>query len=103
MDCLNWVAKESASDTGVVKWSSGDSVKFFWFDGRRYKDNTADPIDDASNTLWIANDGTEAGGTLKVEKKFQTATVTLAMDSGALESLVPGAAAIVALSMLFSF
>ena len=103
MDCLNWVAKESASDTGVVKWSSGDSVTFWWFDGRQYKDNTAETLDDASNTLWIANSGTEEGGTLKIEKKFQKGTVTLAMDSGALESLVPGAAAIVALSMLFSF
>ena len=103
MDCLNWVAKASDSATGVVNWSSGDSVTFFWFDGRRYKDNTADPIDDSSNTLWIANDGTEANGTLKIEKKFQTATVTLEMDSGALESLVPCASAIVALTMLFSF
>ena len=70
MDCLNWVAKASATTTGVVNWASGDSVKFWWFDGRRYKDNSLTDVSIASNVLWIANDGTEADGTLKVEKKF---------------------------------
>lgn len=26
MDCLNWVAKATDTDDGVVKWSAGDSV-----------------------------------------------------------------------------
>ena len=43
MDCRNWVVKEAKEDTnGLIHYSDGDAVKFWWFDGRYYKDNTAD-------------------------------------------------------------
>ena len=56
MDCLNWVAKATDDSTGVVKWSAGDSVKFWWFDGRQYKDNSLTDVTVSTNQLWIAND-----------------------------------------------
>ena len=47
MDCRNWVVKESKEDTdaGLIHYTEGLSVKFWWFDGRAYDDNTAETLD----------------------------------------------------------
>jgi len=41
MDCINWVITSTAEETtefsdigGYKKWAEGDSVKFWWWDGR---------------------------------------------------------------------
>ena len=66
MDCTNWVIKAASESTtdGLVNWSSGNKVKFWWFDGRRYKDNSlaSDVIDGSDNNLWVAKDGSELNG-----------------------------------------
>lgn len=93
MDCRNWVVKSSKEDTtaGLVNFASGDTVKFWWFDGRRYEDNTEEvPVE-----LWTAE---------TISNKFKVASVDLKYDEmGSVLSFVPGAAATVALAILTSF
>lgn len=92
MDCRNWVVKASKEDeAGLINFSSGDTVKFWWFDGRRYKDNTADAPEEYWTEETIAN-------------KFKVQSVDLKYDAmGSVLSFVPGAAATVALAILTSF
>ena len=66
-------------------------MTFWWFDGRRYKDNTADPLVD----YWASD---------TVVNKFQEFTTTLQyhVDNSIL-SAVPAAAAAIALSIMYAF
>ena len=100
MDCVNWVrkeSKESATD-GFVNWSAGDSVTFWWFDGRHYFDNTVDPD---PVVAWMADPGADATKT-DITKKMSKATATIEYDEG-IFSLVSSAFAMGVVAVFYTF
>ena len=99
MDCVNWVrkeSKESATD-GFVNWSAGDSVIFWWFDGRYYFDNAADPLVPA----WKATPA-EGDAETDITKKMSKATATIEYDEG-IFSLVSSAFAMGVVAVFYTF
>ena len=93
MDCRNWVVKESEEDTsaGLVYYKESLAVKFWWFDGRHYKDNTADPL----VAFYTADTIADKFQVFSTELKFHAANSVL--------SAVPAAAAAIALSIMYAF
>ena len=100
MDCVNWIRKESKeSDTdGFVNWSAGDSVKFWWFDGRHYFDNTVDPD---PVVAWKATPA-EGDSETDITKKMSVASATLEYDEG-IFSLVSSAFAMGVVAVFYTF
>ena len=96
MDCRNWVVKEAEEDasSGLVYYKEDLAVKFWWFDGRHYKDNTVETP--TSDDVFYTSD------TIDDKFRVKSATLVLHTDNSVL-SAVPAAAAAIALSIMYAF
>lgn len=100
MDCINWVGKDGSTYEDPTKgrhsWTEGDAVDFYWFDGRAYVDSSVADADRVS--VWINDPAWDQTHKWKKESK----TLEMKVTAGA-DSLIQGAAAVIAVTMMYAF